>query len=89
MNEMDYVRIQRQADEERVQVTGVYHSHVGAGAYFSELDQAFALQPLFPFPAADHLVISVVEERVRELAVFRRDAVSGGFAGRVLSTGAP
>lgn len=89
MNEMDYVRIQQQAEEERVQVTGVYHSHVGAGAYFSELDQAFALQALFPFPEADHLVISVVEDRVRELAVFRRDAASGGFEGRVLSSEAP
>ncbi|MBW2243750.1 MAG: Mov34/MPN/PAD-1 family protein [Deltaproteobacteria bacterium] len=89
MNEMDYVRIEEQAREERFQVTGVYHSHVGVGAYFSELDQAFALEPLFPFPGADHVVISVVEHRVRDIAVFRPVRATGGFEGRVLSTEAP
>jgi len=89
MNEMDYVRIQQQAEDEDVQVTGVYHSHVGAGAYFSELDRAFALQPLFPFPAADHVVISVALQRVRELAVFRRLGATGSFEGRVLAPEAP
>ncbi len=89
MNEMDYVRIQEQAESESLQVTGVYHSHVGAGAYFSELDQAFALQPLFPFPGADHLVISVVEHRVRDIAVFRRLDTSEAFEGRALAPEAP
>ena len=89
MNEMDYVRIQQEAEEERVQVTGVYHSHVGVGAYFSEMDRAYALEPLFPFPDADHLVISVVERRVRDIAVFRHERATGGFEGRVLSTEAP
>lgn len=89
MNEMDYVRIQQQAEEEGVQVTGVYHSHVSVGAYFSEMDQAYALEPLFPFPDADHLVISVVEQRVRDIAVFRHERVTGRFEGRGLCTEAP
>ncbi|MCP3986878.1 MAG: hypothetical protein GY723_21025 [bacterium] len=89
MNEMDYVRIQQQAEEERVQVTGVYHSHVGVGAYFSGLDQASATEPLFPFPDADHLVISVEERRVRDIAVFRREMATGNFVGRVLCSEAP
>ncbi len=84
MNEMDYVRIQERAAEQDLKVTGVYHSHVGVGAYFSELDQAFALQPLFPFPEADHVVLSVIEQRVGEVAVFRRIGETG-FEGRILA----
>jgi proteasome lid subunit RPN8/RPN11 len=89
MNEVDYVRIQEQAKSQGLQVAGVYHSHVGAGAYFSELDQAFALQPLFPFPDADHVVISVVEPGVRDLAVFRRVPGTRDFEGRALAPGTP
>jgi len=88
MNEMDYVRIQERAAEQDLKVTGVYHSHVGVGAYFSELDQAFALQPLFPFPDADHVVLSVIEQRVGEVAVFRRTTETE-FEGRILAPEAP
>ncbi|NIP98690.1 MAG: hypothetical protein GWO24_36890, partial [Akkermansiaceae bacterium] len=61
MNEGDYVRAIEHAREKGETITAVYHSHVGAGAYFSELDQAFANQQLFPFPDALHFVISVVD----------------------------
>jgi proteasome lid subunit RPN8/RPN11 len=59
MRETDYQRVVREAERRGQRVTGIYHSHVDAEAYFSELDQEFAAQPLFPFPDADHLVISV------------------------------
>jgi len=58
-------------EEQGQEVTAVYHSHVGAAAYFSEMDQAFATQPGFPFPKADHLVVSVLGHRVHEVAIFR------------------
>jgi proteasome lid subunit RPN8/RPN11 len=51
-------------------VTVIYHSHVGARAYFSEMDQALATQA---FPDADHLVISVLGGKVHELGLFRSD----------------
>jgi len=53
------------------EVTAVYHSHVGAAAYFSEMDRRFATQPGFPFPKADHLVVSVLGRQVHELGLFR------------------
>ncbi len=59
MRETDYQRVVREAEARGLHVTGIYHSHVDAEAYFSELDQEFASQPLFPFPDALHLVISV------------------------------
>jgi proteasome lid subunit RPN8/RPN11 len=62
----------------------VYHSHVGCGAWFSELDQEFAEQPLFPFPDAAHLVVSVVGGKVVDQALFVRETASAarGFVGR-------
>jgi len=89
MNELDYMRILEQAEELGLAVTGVYHSHVDVGAYFSELDQAFALRPLFPFPDADHVVISVLEVGVRDVAVFRRTKGEEQFAGYPMAAEAP
>jgi proteasome lid subunit RPN8/RPN11 len=84
MNEFDYVRVQRDAETVGAKVTGVYHSHVEAGAYFSEDDQESALQELYPFPKVDHIVISVVDRAVKEVAAFRWLPEEGRFEGRTL-----
>jgi proteasome lid subunit RPN8/RPN11 len=89
MNEADVLQAQKFADAEGWLVTGVYHSHADAGPYFSTLDQEFALQPGFPFPDAQHVVISVLEGLVKEVAAFARDASPAGFRGRLLSAEAP
>ncbi len=81
MSELDYLRVSEEAAPSGRVVTAVYHSHVGAGAYFSELDQDFARQPLFPFPDADHIVLAVFDRRVGEIGLFRSDA-TGSFTGR-------
>jgi proteasome lid subunit RPN8/RPN11 len=83
MNELDYLRVRDEARARGEEVTAVYHSHVGAGVYFSELDQTCAGQELFPFPEADHIVIAVVEGQVRDLGLFRRRA-DGAFEGRAV-----
>jgi proteasome lid subunit RPN8/RPN11 len=82
MNEQDYLRAEDEAQARGERITAVYHSHVEAGAYFSEMDQDFAGEPLYPFPDADHFVVSVVGGKVVDHAVFRRDAATGVFAGR-------
>ena len=89
MNEGDMLRVMEEAEAKGKLVTGIYHSHADAGPYFSELDQEFARRPLFPFPEAQHIVISVVEGRVAEAAVFRRIEEGPGFAGRLLRGEAP
>ncbi len=88
MNEHDYQRAERDARERGEQVTAVYHSHVECGAYFSEMDQDFAQQELFPFPEADHLVVSVVGGKVVDQALFQPDRARATFVGRgvVLAT---
>jgi len=89
MNEGDVLRVAEEAEAKRWLVTGVYHSHADAGPYFSELDQEFARQPGFPFPLAQHVVISLLDGMVGEAAVFRRIEELPGFEGRMLIGGAP
>ena len=78
MNEHDYLAVSKQAEAQGERVTAVYHSHPGIGVYFSELDQEYAAQPLFPFPQAEHIVLSVVDGRVGA-GLFRRSPA--GFVG--------
>jgi proteasome lid subunit RPN8/RPN11 len=89
MNEADVLEAQAAADAEGWLVTGVYHSHADAGPYFSTLDQEFAVQPGFPFPGVHHVVVSVLEGLVKEVAVFVPDDSPAGFTGRLLNTEAP
>jgi proteasome lid subunit RPN8/RPN11 len=86
MRETDYQRVVREAERRGLRVTGIYHSHVNADAYFSELDQEFASQPLFPFPDVHHVVLSVTGEPgttplVVGVGAFRWLADEGRFEG--------
>lgn len=89
MHEGDYLSVMRKAESEGGRVTGVYHSHVDVGAYLSELDQDFASHPHFPFPDAVHLVVSVVERKVRAAAAFRWIPGSRRFEGHPVQAVAP
>jgi adenylyltransferase/sulfurtransferase len=74
MSAHDYLKALDDAEAAGLGVTAVYHSHVGVGAYLSEMDQEYAAQPLFPFPDADQIVIPVYDRTVRPVAIFRRGA---------------
>ena len=89
MNEQDYLRAEEEATGHGERITCVYHSHVECGAYFSEMDQDFALQELFPFPDAEHLVVAVMGGKVVEQALFRRESGAERFAGRPVLHGPP
>jgi proteasome lid subunit RPN8/RPN11 len=86
INPLEYARIEEEANAQGERITAVYHSHVGARAYFSAMDLEFASQPDFPFPDADHIVVAVVDGAVRkeERALFRRNAGDGPFRGHPL-----
>ena len=77
MSEVEYLRAQQEAESRGERVTAVYHSHVGTGVYLSEEDRAFAEHPLFPFPAAAQIVLSVVTERLVEGGIFQIDPQAG------------
>jgi proteasome lid subunit RPN8/RPN11 len=59
----------------------IYHSHVDAGAYFSETDKRQALLGGEPsYPDATWVVVSVVTGRVEAAAAFRWDVNRRDFA---------
>jgi len=72
MSMRDVLEISREAERSGEHVTAVYHSHVGAAAYLSKDDLAYARNPLFPFPYADQIVLSVFDHTVREIKIFLR-----------------
>ncbi|HEY3064511.1 MAG TPA: M67 family metallopeptidase [Methylomirabilota bacterium] len=76
----DLLRIGRlEADGYAVAV--IYHSHVDAGAYFSETDRRQALMGGEPaYPGASYVVTSVVQGRVAAVAAFRWDPHRREFA---------
>jgi proteasome lid subunit RPN8/RPN11 len=81
MNPRDYVEAEERASKEGGRVTAVYHSHVGAGAYLSEMDLEYAENEFFPFPESDHLVIAVVDSIVAGIGLFRRKDINTPFQG--------
>ena len=89
MSELDYLRAEKEAERCGEIVTAVYHSHVAAGVYLSEMDQDFADHELFPFPLAAQIVLAVgadAVDRVLAAGIFERDS-SGRFRGRPLEAG--
>jgi len=81
MNELDYQRVDGEARARGRGITGIYHSHVGADAYLSELDMQYAEHALFPFPESDQLVVAVLDGRVGRVGLFLARP-RGGFEGR-------
>jgi proteasome lid subunit RPN8/RPN11 len=87
MAETEYLRVQQAAEGRGERVTAVYHSHVNVDAYLSPEDRIYAESPLFPFPGAFQIVLSVVGDRVKDSAVFEMDPDVGAFTterGRLL-----
>ncbi len=80
MDPRDLLRIQRAARETDSEMRMIYHSHVEAGAYFSEEDQRIALSEGRPaYPGVSYLVVSVREKKVQDTALFDWDEPSKQF----------
>ena len=85
MAEVEYLRAIEEAEDRDEKVAAIYHSHFGQGCYLSRDDLAFASHPLFPFPEADQIVVSVLSDRVEEVGVFElAEGLPGGYRGRRL-----
>jgi len=70
MSEVEYQRAIEMAEARGEFVSAIYHSHFGQGCYLSADDLAFAVHPLFPFPKAAQLVVSLLGQGVREVGIF-------------------
>jgi proteasome lid subunit RPN8/RPN11 len=68
----------REAQGYRVAV--IYHSHIDAGAYFSETDKRNALMNGEPaYPEAVYVVVSVVERKLADAGLFVWDPTARDF----------
>jgi len=75
----DLLRIGR-LESEGFGVACIYHSHVDAGAYFSETDRRQALMDGEPtYPGTSYLVTSVVAGRVEATTAFQWDETRHEF----------
>lgn len=75
----DLLRIGR-LESEGFGVSVIYHSHVDAGAYFSETDRRQALMDGEPsYPGTTYLVTSVVAGRVEATTAFQWDETRREF----------
>jgi len=79
MNEADMQRALTEAEADGLRVVAVYHSHVDADAYLSELDLEYIEPGLFP--EACQLVIAISEGGVKRVALFAREAAGQPFRG--------
>jgi len=84
MNPLDYMIACEEAEARGAQVTAVYHSHVGVGAYFSGMDLAYAESANFPFPDADHIVVAIFERKVDSVGFFCKGGEGQPFRGRTI-----
>ena len=85
MSETEYLQAIGEAETRGERVSAIYHSHFGHGCYLSQDDLAFAAHPLFPFPDAAQLVLSLLGNRVREIGIFEpTGAPEYSFVGRRL-----
>lgn len=85
MSELEYLRAVEEAEARSESVSAVYHSHFGQGCYLSQDDLAFAAHPLFPFPGAVQIVVSVLGDRVQEVGCFEPTGIGEmPFVGRRL-----
>ena len=80
MSEVEYLKAIEEAETRAEEVAAVYHSHFGQGCYLSPDDIAFATHPLFPFPEASQIVVSVLGGKVQDVGVF--EPREEGFQGR-------
>lgn len=75
----DLLRIGR-LESEGFGVSVIYHSHVDAGAYFSETDRRQALMGDEPtYPGTTYLVTSVMQGRAEATTAFRWDEARREF----------
>jgi proteasome lid subunit RPN8/RPN11 len=85
MAHQDLLEINRR-QMEGYDVRVIYHSHIDAGAYFSETDRRQAAVDGQPtYPGSTYVVVSVIEGRAGDVAAYRWDDQRRVFVGVTLA----
>jgi [CysO sulfur-carrier protein]-S-L-cysteine hydrolase len=80
MNDLQVARILKATEDEGGKLSAIYHSHIDCDAYFSEEDQAAAQffgEPAYP--GVTYLVVSVIDNEVKNRKAFSWNDQSGQF----------
>ena len=78
----ELLKIQKAARGRQSEMRVIYHSHVDAGAYFSEDDQRIALSEGEPaYPGVSYLVVSVMQGQAGAMNLFTWARKEGVFQG--------
>lgn len=76
----ELLAVQKEARAKDEEIRVIYHSHVDAGAYFSEEDLRVAISEGEPaYPGVGYLVVSVMKGKAADCNLFRWDGVKGEF----------
>ncbi len=83
IDEAELLASLKDADRQGLALRAIYHSHIDGDAYLSHTDVACALgaDGLPLYPGVSHIVISVWEDGVRDLACFDWEPAVDGFVG--------
>ncbi len=74
MDPRELLAIQKEIREKDEAIRVIYHSHIDAGAYFSEEDQRVAASEGEPaYPGVEYLVLSVKEGKVWNTSLYHWD----------------
>jgi proteasome lid subunit RPN8/RPN11 len=80
MEPRELLAIQKEMREKDEVIRVIYHSHIDAGAYFSEEDRRIALSAGGPaYPGVSYLVVSVRERKAQEISIFAWDEKKKNF----------
>ena len=81
----EFLRIDNSTKEGKILI-GIFHSHPDEDSYFSDEDKSAAVPfgDIPTFPDAEHIVVSVFENEIREIKVFawdekKKDFIQGIF----------
>jgi [CysO sulfur-carrier protein]-S-L-cysteine hydrolase len=67
----DLLAVQKETRQKHEEIKVIYHSHIDADAYFSEVDKRMALDHGEPnYPGVFYLVISVIKGQIKDSNLF-------------------
>lgn len=72
MEPKELLLLQKELRGAKEEIRVIYHSHIEAGAYFSEEDKRIALFEGEPvYPGVDYLIVSVMQGKAKEACFYR------------------
>lgn len=89
MNPADLKEAEEQVERSGENIVAIYHSHVGADVYLSEIDVEYIEDERFPYREAAQIVVAVLDQQVNGAGIFERVGIDKPFRGQKLEAAGP